>query len=100
MIATMMIAAALAQDPGTVRASRAAFDDCLEARVEAARDGGQSPADFRAAIRTACAAEAAALRTALIAYDLSTGQGADDAATWAQEDIDDSREAAARRLER
>ncbi|WP_265564496.1 hypothetical protein [Sphingomicrobium arenosum] len=100
MISTLMIAAALAQSADDLQGPRAAFDNCLEERVAAAKAEGQTPADFRNAIRTACAAEAVALRTALIAYDLSTGQGQGDAEGWADEDINDSRDAAARRYER
>lgn len=100
MFATMMIAATLVQDAGTLQGPRAAFDNCLEARISAAKAEGQSPADFRTAIRTACAAEAAALKTALIAYDLSTGQSQSEAAAWADQDVNDHRDAAARRYER
>ena len=100
MIALTLAASLAAQSADTVQGPRAAFDRCLEQRIEAAKAQGQPSSEFRAAIRTACAAEAAAFRTALIAYDVSTGQSQAEAARWADEDISDHRDAAARRYDR
>ncbi|MEN3972092.1 hypothetical protein WJS89_05360 [Sphingomicrobium sp. XHP0235] len=99
----LMMAVAMSvsgQSADSVTAPRTRFDECLQQRVAAAKRAGETPDNFRKAVRTACAAEAAAFRTALIAYDRSTGQSQAEAESWADQDIADHRDAAARRYER
>ncbi|WP_343343790.1 hypothetical protein WJT74_08755 [Sphingomicrobium sp. XHP0239] len=100
-LTVMMIALGMsAQSADSVTGPRMRFDECLDQRVAAAKQQRQSSEEFRRSIRTACAAEAREFRNALVAYDKSTGQDSREAEQWADQDVNDHRDAAARRYER
>ena len=100
MTVMMMALGMSVQSADSVTGPRTKFDECLDQRIAAAKQQQQSSEDFRAAVRTACAAEAMAFRNALVAYDKSTGQDSREAEQWADQDVNDHRDAAARRYER
>ena len=100
-LTVMMMALGMSTQPAdTVSGPRARFDACLDQRVAAAKAAGKTPDAFRQEVRTACAPEAAAFKKALIDYDRSTGQSPAEAAAWAEDDVNDHRDAAARRYAR
>lgn len=86
-----------APDAASIEAPRRAFDRCLD-RVEQQHRGRNGSGDsLLGAINGACAGEEAALKNALVAYDVGTGTSRAEAQRWAADDIADAKTATVRR---
>ena len=79
----------LVQADVAVSQARRAYGDCLTSAVRSHLDKNSDPAAFDGALAGACAAQAAALRNAILASEKAAGSSDTDAEELAQIEIED-----------
>ena len=91
MFSLMLAFALAAPNPSSIDAPRRAFASCLKVFETTSRKDKIDAAAYGAAVKSACAAEAAALSTALVNFDVAMGNKRATATVNAARDIDDYR---------
>ena len=89
---TLAVALALwAPNPGSIDAPRHAYASCLKSFESKNLAQKTDVAAYSTAVKTACPAEAAALRDALVRFDVAMGTKRASATSNAERDLDDYR---------
>ena len=87
---TLIVALALAApNPKTIDAPRRAYAACIKTFESNQLKAKIDPAAYEAAVKTACASEAAALTAALVNYDVAMGTKRAKATANAALDLED-----------
>lgn len=89
MLLVLLFVMAGAPSASSIDAPRRAFSQCIKKFETDSRAKKMPPADYSAAIKASCPAEAAALRGALVAFDVAMGTKRAAATANAQTDLDD-----------
>ena len=91
MLTLMMAIAVAAPNPGSIDAPRKAYSACLKSFETKSMADKLAPAEYSEALKSACAAEASKLMSALIAYDVAMGTKRPAAMSNAETDLGDYR---------
>src|SRR4051812_42504876 len=89
-LGTAMIVAAAAPSPAPSMQARKAYSLCLQKVIKDKTEARLNADAFAAEAKTACAAQEAALVSALIAYDVGMGSRRADAEESAKAQVEDS----------
>ena len=89
MLVTMMALALAAPNPRVIDAPRKALASCIKNFESKSLAAKMEAAAYAPALKTACTAEAAALASALVAFDVAMGSKRASAAATADSDIAD-----------
>lgn len=85
----LLLAMAAAPSASSIDAPRRAFSQCIKKFEADSRSKKLPQGDYAAAVKASCPAEAAALRGALVGFDVAMGTRRAAAAANAQTDLDD-----------
>ena len=89
MITLFLALAMAAPNPSAIVAPRRAYATCLKSFESKNLGEKVAPAAYSTSVKSACAAEAAALVQALVAFDVAMGTKRAAATSNAQRDLDD-----------
>ncbi|MEO5810324.1 MAG: hypothetical protein ABIR51_09775 [Sphingomicrobium sp.] len=89
MILVLLLAMAGAPSAASINAPRRAFSQCIKAFETDSLAKKIPAANYAAAVKGSCTAEATSLRNALIAFDVAMGTKRSAANANAQTDLDD-----------
>jgi hypothetical protein len=89
MISFALASMLLVAQAGSAGQARQAYADCLDKSLRTHLESKTDPAAFDTALTSACAAQAAAYRNAILAAEQASGASAADAAELAGAEIED-----------
>ncbi len=89
MMLVVLLMALASPNPSSLDAPRNAYATCIKSFEKQSLAAKVEPAAYSAAIKDACTIEAAALATALVAYDVAMGDKRATAAANAASDVAD-----------
>lgn len=89
LFALLLLAAAGGPNPTMINAPRKAYAACIHDFEHKSLDGKMAAAAYEAAIKSACADQAKALTSALVAVDVGNGVKRASALSNAAADLDD-----------